>query len=147
MVEILIVMTILIALFTISVVSYGGTRSKKSLDTAVNLLLSDVELQKVNAQTGKGGEDHGIRFFDDSYVLFEGNVFDSESSSNVTRNIHERYSLSTDIPGEDIIIFNRLTGRISEESIITFTDLDQPGRERKVKIRVSGSGEVIDQIQ
>jgi prepilin-type N-terminal cleavage/methylation domain-containing protein len=87
LIELVIVIGIAATLFGFVTMNLVGTQRITSVDSASDVLVSDIASQQTKAMMGAGvsnGTNYGIYFQSDRYVLFQGNVYNSSDTRNYT---------------------------------------------------------------
>ena len=69
------------------------------------------------AMTGKNETSYGVKILDDSYIIFEGDTFDSRVTSE---DEVYRKSASVDSSGADEVVFHELTGLPDPSAVVVF---------------------------
>lgn len=113
-IELLIVMGLFAVFFGFSSLNLLSVRSRTSLGTATDVLVSDLRTQQIKSMagdTGGGAVDvnYGIYFSSNSYILFKG-TYISGDPANFTVNLDEA-TIATTFAGS-MIIFNKGSGEV-----------------------------------
>lgn len=113
-IELLIVMGIFAIFFGFASLNLLGVRSKTSLATTTDVLVSDLRSQQVKSMTGDTGGgpqniNYGIYFTPNSYILFKG-TYNPVDTTNFTVDVDEAI-ITTTLAGS-IITFNKGSGEI-----------------------------------
>lgn len=135
--ELLIVIAIIAILTTVATIAFRDSQKKSLVKSTADNIIFHLEEAKANAQAGKNNEDHGIKFFDDSYVLFSGDSYDSGDSTNVEYQISDQVELSGT---DDTIVFSKIYGQTGETSTTTVSLIEDPSK--KVDIVISSTGTI-----
>lgn len=136
-IELLIVMGIFAIFFGFASLNLLGVRSKTSLATTTDVLVSDLRSQQVKSMTGDTGGgpqniNYGIYFTPNSYVLFKG-TYSAADPTNFTVNLDEA-TIATTFAGS-LITFNKGSGEV--------VDFDPNGRTIRLTSTSSGASKVI----
>lgn len=140
---------VLACLAILMVIGYFGfqhlvsMRDTTELSALTQALLFHLEEAKGNALTGKGGEDHGIHFAEDSYTLFEGSDYDAEDEANVVYEISGGMSISTTLSNE-AIVFSRITGAAGETATITIESVRDSSKQKEIVIGTRGDISLVE---
>lgn len=138
LVEILVVLAVIFLLTVIAAWSLSSMTERLLLRSAVSDIAFVLEGQKAKAVAGTGGLAQGVLFNDSSYTEFAGNSYDEDDDDNFTHSIDDRLELSTDIIGEESIIFSRITGATGESVTITVSLASDETRFRTVIVGPGG---------
>ena len=114
-IELLVVMGMFAIFFGFASLNLLSVRSRTSLATTVDVLVSDLRTQQVkamNGDTGGGPVDinYGIHFSSNSYTLFKG-TYSLGDPANFIVNVDEA-SIDTTFSPPDEIIFNKGSGEV-----------------------------------
>ncbi|MBI3341888.1 type II secretion system protein [Candidatus Curtissbacteria bacterium] len=111
-VELLIIMGIFAIFVGFTSLNLLNIRSKSSLGTAVDVLLTDLNSQQIKAMSGdNGGDIYGIHFLSSSYVLFKG-TYSAGDPANFTVNL-DNSSINTTLPSSSSeLVFNKTSGAV-----------------------------------
>lgn len=138
LVEILVVLAVIIALTTIALWSLGSMSERLLLRSAVSDIAFVLEAQKAKAVSGTGGVAQGVFFNASSYTEFAGSEYDEDEDDNFTHSLDSRLVLSTDIIGEESIIFSRITGATGDSVTVTVSLANDATRFRTVVVGLGG---------
>jgi len=142
--EVLIAIFIIGVLAAITVNNMSGARDRKIMEGTADEIVAKLEEVKANSQIGKGGLNYGIKFNDDSYVLFSGLSYDSGDSNNVTISINSRMELSNTISGSsDSVVFSKIKGEPNHTGTITVSLISDPSESMDIVIGELGDISVI----
>lgn len=107
-VELLVTMGIMLALFGIGTISLSNIQTKSTLSSTVNTFMSDFKDQQIRAMTGEAGssvalagDDYGIHFDTNSYTLFKG-IYDASSSSNYVVNLPGNVEITSSFSSPEV---------------------------------------------
>lgn len=115
LIELLVVITIASILMGVVGFNFIRLQNTTSRRTIVNTLVSDLKLQQVKAMSGSTegrteSDNYGAYFLADQYVLFHGDSYDENDTSNFPIELPENIEIaSTTLPG-NTIIFTKLSG-------------------------------------
>ncbi len=114
-IELLIVMGLFAVFFSFASLNLLSVRSRTSLGTTVDVLVSDLRTQQIKSMAGDTGGvglnvNYGIYLSSNSYILFKG-TYTSGDPANFTVNLDEA-TLSTTFSGTQII-FNKGSGEVA----------------------------------
>ncbi|MDQ5951116.1 MAG: hypothetical protein QG639_393 [Patescibacteria group bacterium] len=118
LVELLVVLGLFTVVFTLSNVSLSSMIARSSSQEFTQTLISDLSRQQNRAMTGEAASgsatSYGVRLTENSYTLFDGEVFSESSATNI------RVQLPVDVQFENIslpqqqIVFQEDSGEISD---------------------------------
>lgn len=137
-IELLIVVAILGSLATGATFAFSQYRITTGFASVANDITFHLEGARADALAGAGGEAHGVKFSNDSYTRFSGNTYTAGDSENVVYEVHEGFTLATNLSGSEVVVFNRLTGAVDEApAVITITHQNS-GETRMVTVGAQG---------
>jgi prepilin-type N-terminal cleavage/methylation domain-containing protein len=109
-IELLVVMGIMAILFSLSTINLMGSKHKASLNSSINVLISDLASQQLKAMVGdtegRGGspDNYGIYLQTGNYVLFHGINYLSTDLANFPVNLGDNIQIdSTSFPQSQIV--------------------------------------------
>ncbi len=144
LIEILITLAIFGIISTIGVNSYQQFQLKKQQDQIVFEIITTLEQQKTNSQTGKEGKNFGVQFNPSTFVLFSGSVFTNSEQNKIIK-INEQFQISETISNSDnIIYFSKVFGESNESVSITISHITNRIPQKEIKIEKSGAISVIE---
>lgn len=109
--ELLLIMGVFALLFGFASLNLLGIRSKTSLGTSVDVLLSDMKGQQIKAMTGtEGGDNYGVHFQTNSYVLFKSS-FNPSNPDNFEVTLDD-ITVDTTLPGSEVV-FSKISGEVT----------------------------------
>jgi len=114
----LVVIFILLILAAWGVSSYIELRAVKKVEQATQSIVATLELAKSDALAGRGNLPQGVKFNTDSYELFSGTSYDTRDDEQVYT-LDSDLELSTNLSGDEEIVFARLTGFANEAATIS----------------------------
>lgn len=117
-VEIIIVLAILGALSVGAFIMFNDSRSAVGLKRVSQDVAFHLEEVRAEALAGKNGEPQGVKFNSDSYVQFSGATYSGSDPENNTIVLTEGFTLTTDAGGDEVVVFDRLTGSVSGAPVI-----------------------------
>lgn len=138
LIEIVIVVAIVAALAVVAMLSLTSMRDRLLLDDAQSSLAFHLEELKSRAVAGTGGEAHGVYFHDEGYVQFVGDAYDPNDASNDPHMIDPGLTLTTDILGDEEVIFSRITGTTDDTVTLTIRLANDPTKTRVIVIGEGG---------
>lgn len=116
-IELLVSISILVLLFTATTVVLNGVERKASSVSGINRLISDIKEQQLKAMVSDAGSgtvasSSGVYFNKTDYVLFRGNSFNAQDSTNYTTTLDEGLEFSDiNLPNSQIR-FQVQTGQV-----------------------------------
>lgn len=122
--EILIAITILLIIMTLATTNLFGTQYKASLNTSIEILLSDINLQRLKAVGGEGidtnqSQPFGIYFGDNYYVLFTGANYSPEDTGNFTVLLGDNIFFQNTLFPQSQLVFSSGSGEIVNFTPVT----------------------------
>lgn len=138
LIEILVVVAIVAALAAVGLLSLTSMRDRLLLDDAQSSLAFHLEESKARAVAGTGGTEHGVYFSENAYVQFLGDVYDPGDASNTAHALDPGLTLTTDILGDEVVIFSRITGTVDEAVTLTLSLDNDPTKTRVIVIGEGG---------
>jgi Tfp pilus assembly protein PilE len=143
--EIIIVIAVAGILLAIGVNSFQVAQIKKNQDEIIQTLTTSLDEQKVNTQTGKNGQQYGVRFNLKDFVLFSGTSYNPSSDQNKIIAINSQFEITETLSNSDnIIYFSKLIGDVNEIATITISHIDNRIDPQKIIIEKSGAISVIE---
>lgn len=139
MVELLVVIALMGILVGLSIPFYQSFQVSSQLDNTSFEIIQTLRLAQANAISGENEETFGIHFEQQRYTLFQGDIYNSNDSSNEINDIPGTLNISTTF-GQDII-FSRIKGEASVAGTVTISS--NTNESKVIKINAKGS---IDQI-
>ncbi|HOZ03435.1 MAG TPA: prepilin-type N-terminal cleavage/methylation domain-containing protein [Candidatus Woesebacteria bacterium] len=152
LVELILVMGIMGVLLTLSSILLMDLIPKTSLTVTVERLVADLRYQQLMTMSGHTeqvgvGQNYGVYFATDKYILFGGDTYDSDNSSNFQQVVDAGLGIETGFV-ESQVVFNRASGEIlnyvPDEDWVKVTD-SITGRE--VTIKLNKYGVVTDETE
>lgn len=142
--ETIIAITVAGILLAIITNSFQISRIKKNQDEIVETIVSSLEEQKTNSQTGKEGFSYGVKFNIDNFVLFRGE-YQQASSNNKIIAIEPQFQISDSLINMDnIVSFSKILGDASENATITISHIDNRISPKNIVIKKTGTISVIE---
>lgn len=112
-IELVIVMGIIVLLSMIATYNFYPIKQRVSLDTTIQVLISDLKEQQSKAMNGLSVQGIFFNNVENNYVIFQGDTYDPNNTTNFRIPLGDNISISSvDFNGEQII-FAPLTGEIS----------------------------------
>lgn len=118
LIELLVVMSlfsILFGLATFSMFRFQGTSSQQS---QTDTLISDIKAQQLKAMVGgtegrNDSDNYGIYFLTDAYVLFHGNIYDSNDPDNFQIDLPSDLEFQNTTLLNNSIVFTKRSGELA----------------------------------
>jgi prepilin-type N-terminal cleavage/methylation domain-containing protein len=140
--EIIITISVAGILFTIAT---NSSQVKKNQDQIVQAIEASLDEQRANTQAGKDGENFGVKFNSDSFVLFTGTTYSANSNQNKVIDIDYQFEISETITNSDnIIYFSKLLGDANQNATITVSHITNRVAPKQIVIEKSGTISVIE---
>ena len=139
-------------LLTLSSILLMDLIPKTSLTVTVERLVADLRYQQLMAMSGHTeqagvGQNYGVYFATDKYILFGGDTYDPDDTSNFQQLVEAPLAIATGFPDEQVV-FVRASGEIvnyvPDEDWVKVTD-SITGRE--VTIKLNKYGVVTDETE
>lgn len=118
LIELIIVMGIIMLLFGFIMVNLLQEQHIVSVNSSVDILISDISSQKTKAMLGKSdgvtsGNSYGIYFESDRYTLFKGNSFSASDPANFTVLLDKNIVFNSVTFPNNIVVFSVLSGEVN----------------------------------
>jgi len=81
LVELLMVIAISLILAVVAVPIYGSLQVKSQINESTSLLIQNLRISKEKSMARFSDSAHGIKFFSDSYVAYQGNSYSTRTAS------------------------------------------------------------------
>jgi hypothetical protein len=136
----MVVVAIMLLLGTIGIVNYVSFRSQSELSVWANNIVETVSLAKNKTLQAEYGEQHGVHFETDKFVLFRGIAYVAASTSNVIYALPgslEIASISLNAATSDVV-FKKVTGQTDNYGAIVLRQ--KAGNNNSIEIHVDRSG-------
>jgi prepilin-type N-terminal cleavage/methylation domain-containing protein len=138
--EFVVVIAIVVVLTSIIVNSFSAFKNNKVLDTGVENILSVLAKARGNTLASKNAYQYGVHFESAQIVLFQGAVYSVSDPNN------EIISLDTSLEVSSIslagggseVIFDRLTGKTSENGTIVIRVKSDTTKTKTITIDATG---------
>lgn len=117
-IELIIVMGIILLLFGFVMVNLLQEQHVVSVNSSVDILMSDISSQQTKAMLGKSdgatsGNSYGIYFESDRYTLFKGNSFSATDPANFIVMLDENTVFNSVTFPNNIVVFSALSGEVT----------------------------------
>lgn len=144
LVELAVVTSIIVTLLGFITISLVRSQQTASLASVEEVLLADLKQQQLKAMTGDtegraDADSYGIHFDQTKYTLFHG-IYSPEDTSNSVTNLDSNIQFNNS--GFNII-FERITGEISQAAIVELKD-NTNSKSKKIHMNMLG---VITQVE
>lgn len=116
LVEIIITLGIVLMLSGITTYNLLHTQTAATVDSTVDMLVSDMNNQQLKTMVGVGSThpgSYGIYFMQDRYILFAGNTYDAASSTNFTVPLDQSIVIAGTTFPNNTLTFTKLSGEMS----------------------------------
>lgn len=124
LVELALVFSLFTILFAVAVTTYSNHREDVIIEGAVEAVRFELELAHSDALAGKGGVAQSVRFSSSTYTRFPGDTYDPMDPDNVTNSVDGSLRISTTLPGDEVVTFDRLTGATGLTATVTIAVAD-----------------------
>ncbi len=125
--------------------SFRTAQIKKEQQGIVQSIVADLEKQKSDTQTGKGGSNYGIKFNTSDYILFIGTTYSAGASSNKNVALDSKFQISETIANaSNMIYFSKINGNANETATITVSHILNAVPPAMLTVESSGAISVIE---
>lgn len=144
MLEIIISIAVAGILLAIITNSFQLSQIRKNQDQIVQTIVSSLEEQKANTQSGKEGLSYGVKFDASTITLFKGEYSQSSTENKIIA-IEPQFQITESITqSNNIILFSRLLGDASENATVTISHIDNRVSPKNILIKKTGTISVIE---
>ncbi len=142
--EIMIVVVIMMIVVSIIWSSFSRLNKSQVLDKEIRDVASIINDARQRTLFSKNDSSYGIHFANNQVVLFRGTTYSSSDTSNEIKSLNSLVTISniSITGGGSDIIFNRLTGAVTNSGVITFTLNISPGTVKTITIANTGTVEI-----
>lgn len=142
LIEVLIVVFIIGILSALTINYFTEINESKKIEGLSETISAYLEETKTKAQSGENGEQHGIKFYSQTYVIFSGASFSLNDPDNKTINVDEGFEIETTLTSDEVI-FSKIKGEPNHVGTITITSLSDESKTVDVVIGELGDVSVI----
>jgi prepilin-type N-terminal cleavage/methylation domain-containing protein len=143
--EIIITIAVAGILLTIATNSYQVAQIKKNQEQIIQAIEASLDEQRAKTQAGKDGQNFGIKFNSDNFVLLTGTSYSSGSNQNKIIAIDPQFQISETITNSDnIIYFSKILGDANQNATITISHITNRISPKQIIIEKSGTISVIE---
>lgn len=147
LIEIIIAISIMVFLFSASILYYFATNESTKLSTATQDIISNIKLAKNRTVASLASSSYGLHFENSQYVMFRGASYSVSDPNNIF------YAVPTGIEIANIslegggvnVIFDRITGRVVSNGSIDVRVISDTSKSKTINIPVSGEAAVVSQ--
>lgn len=135
---------VVIAIFTIAISailnSFGQLNQNQVINKNTELVSTVLREARSLTLASRGGNQYGVHLESSQAVLFQGSVYNSSATSNVSYLLNPlgNISIITLAGGGSEVVFDRLTGDTSQSGTIKLSVIADPSSTRTITI--SGTG-------
>jgi prepilin-type N-terminal cleavage/methylation domain-containing protein len=141
LVEVMVSIAALTILMLIGNFSFQNSLNSKKLNNEIDNLVSKISEIQTNAITGKGGQNYGIKFNNDSFVSFIGSSYIPTNENNILYLIDSKLEITHDIPGQEgVIVFSKISGEMNHNQNITVVIREKNNPDRSVSVIIGKLG-------
>lgn len=143
--ELLMVVAIMAVLAAIVVSPFAQFRNSKVLDTAGENALSILTKARGNTLSSKNSYQYGVHFESSQMVLFRGATYNPSDTNNEIVALDNALEISSiNLAGgtSDDVIFDRLTGKTSQDGEIVIRVKSDTSKTRTITINATGVASV-----
>lgn len=139
-IELMVVVSIIFALSTISLISFNNYQSRRLLELSVKEVRQMFEEARSRTVTSVNDSVHGVHLTADSVILFQGEHYDSDDGDNTVFVIDPRLTISevSFSPVTNTVVFEKGTGEASAEGFIEILLVNKPEEMRRISISKQG---------
>lgn len=143
--EIIITIAIAGIILAIGVNSFQVAQIKKQQDEIVLTITTSLDEQKTNTQTGKNGQQYGVKFNSSDFILFAGTSYSPSATQNKIISINPQFEITETLSNSDnIIYFSKLIGDVNEVATVTISHIDSRVTPQHIVIEKTGAISVIE---
>lgn len=116
LIELIVVMGIISLLIGFVTLNLANLRKITSLNSEIDKLVFEMKSQQTKAMSSFGsatGENFGIYFQSDKYVLFTGSIYSATNASNFSVNLPSNINFASSTIPDNTIIFLRQSGELN----------------------------------
>jgi len=144
MLEIIISIAVAGILLAIITNSFQLSQIRKNQDQIVQTIVSSLEQQKANTQSGKEGLSYGVKFDTSTITLFKGEYSQSSTENKIIA-IEPQFQITESITqSNNSISFLKLLGDASENATVTISHIDNRVSPKNILIKKTGTISVIE---
>lgn len=144
MIEIIISIAVAGVLLGIVTNSFQVAQIKKNQQKIVQTIITSLEEQKTNTQTGKNAQSYGVKFNTAEFILFSGTTYASSSQNKIIA-IDPVFEITETISNEqNIIYFSKFIGDANEVATITVSHITNRIPPQHLIIEKTGTISVIE---
>lgn len=121
MIELLVVIGITIIILSASIPIYNNFQITAQVNENSAQITQTIRSAKNRADAGYNNSNHGVKFFVDRYILYQGENYDSRETENDKEIILDGPIIITTTLNSNEIIFTKRTGKPSETGTINLT--------------------------
>ena len=139
-VELVTVIAIISILMTIGIPSYRVYQKRIELDQQAEQIISILRQAQNQSMTLLHNQNFGVHFEEDKFVLFEGEIYSSSDSDNMTYSLPSTlqiYDISLAGGGQDVV-FSKLRGTTGQEGSLKVKTLTDPSIYQEISINREG---------
>lgn len=140
LIELLVAIAVLVTIAAIGVAVFSRLTGQTALDASVQQVLSVFEEARSRTLASENDQQFGVHVTISSVVLFIGNTYSAEASTNEVTTLVGRVSIS-DISmtgGATDVVFERLTGKANVTGTITLTLASDTSQTQVLTINSTG---------
>jgi len=140
LIEIIIVISIMAFLVSAGIVSYRSFEKSTELEKTAHNIMSVLKLAQSKTTASEDASQYGVHFESDKYILFKGNIYQSEAEDNKTYNIPNRLEIhDIDLSEESSdVIFQRILGNTEQNGAISLRIISEPDKTKTIIIQPYG---------
>ncbi len=125
LVEVLVVLGIITTIIAVGAPFYTSYHYRHLLAETTQEIVESIRVAQARAMAGYNGENHGIHFDSNRYVLFSGSSYNPADPNNLTYPISSKLSISNvSFNGNTELIFERFTGNATPGTLYVMASPD-----------------------
>ena len=143
-IEVAMSLGIVVLLTSFAYRAFNSYRESNNLLRAVDIAVENLSKARVQTLSSKGSVAYGVHFSSTTITLFQGSTYDAATTTNAVTDLPpliEILSFALASTSRDIV-FQRLTGDVSNTGTITFHIIRDPAKTHQITIGSSGLVEV-----
>lgn len=144
LIEIIIVIVILVGISILIFASFSRFNSTQTLNGTTQTVLSILDEARALTLASKNNLSYGVHFESSKVVLFDGTTYSASDPDNDVTTLNNRVTIS-DISlsgGVQDVLFDKLTGKTSQNGMVTITLISYASRFKTINIGTTGVSEI-----
>lgn len=140
-IEILLVCLIMGIISTVVIASFSIFKNSKLLDEEANKIVTLFSEAYTNTVSGVGGLNYGIHVDPDKVILFTGNIYDVDETTNKVLVLDNTVTVNPiNLTGGTFdVVYSRLTGEASVEGTLTVRLTSDASKQKVITVKKLGA--------